>query len=362
MADEQEKTFEPTEQKIQDARKKGDIPKSQEINSFSVLFIGTAYLIFGFPFIAEHITKIFKMLFSFNTLIGKDGFNKPNVGMILSDVMLELAYIMLPLMLIILVLAVVGNVSQFGFLLNPVKLELSKLNPISGFKNLLTMKKVVEFVKMLVKFLVLFLILFFILITEKEDIIYIAMYGVDDAISSFLKYVIYIISVVLVIIGVFAIIDLIFIRYNYFKKLMMSIQEVKDEYKNTEGNPEIKQKIKQMQYEMSQRQSMEDTASAKVVITNPDHYAIAIAQEADFENRTFSDPIVVAKGKNENALKIKQIALENKVEIIENKPLARALYKSVEVGQEIPEEFMQIIFDILIQLDYIQTEINKNKK
>jgi flagellar biosynthetic protein FlhB len=188
------------------------------------------------------------------------------------------------------------------------------------------------------------------------------MYGVDDAISSFLKYVIYIISVVLVIIGVFAIIDLIFIRYNYFKKLMMSIQEVKDEYKNTEGNPEIKQKIKQMQYEMSQRQSMEDTASAKVVITNPDHYAIAIAQEADFENRTFSDPIVVAKGKNENALKIKQIALENKVEIIENKPLARALYKSVEVGQEIPEEFMQIIFDILIQLDYIQTEINKNKK
>lgn len=362
MADEQEKTFEPTDHKIQESRKKGDIPKSQEVTAFGVLFFGTFYLVIGFTFIVEHISSIFKYFFHFNKIKEFDDLDEDTTMTLFLNLSVELAYILLPLFLVIFLTAVIANLSQFGFLLNPIKLDVKKLNPISGFQQLFAMKKVVEFLKMLLKILVLLVILFTLLYINREGISKIPIYNLDKAFSEFFFYVKYILAILLLIIAIFALVDLVFVRYHYFKKLMMSMQEIKDEYKNTEGNPEIKQKIKQLQHETAQRANIQDVADAKVVITNPDHYAIAIKQDANFETNSFEDPVIIAKGKNEVALKIKQVALENDVEIIENKPLARALYASVEPGQVVPDEFMEVIFDILIQLDYIQDELKRRKK
>jgi len=362
MADEQEKTYEPTDHKIEEARKKGDIAKSQEINSFAVLFLGTVFLIFNFAFISDNIIKIFQSTFQFNSFFKMGELNIDNVKFLITNIISSVVWVLLPLMSTIFFVAVVANISQFGFLGNPLKVDFSKMNPISGFKQLFTIKKVIDFWKMLAKFVILLFILFFVIYLDIKEIGNIMFYNLNDALLGFFHHVNKILTIALSIIGVFAIIDLIVVRRTYFKKLMMSMQEMKDEYKNMEGNPEIKQKIKEMQHKMSQRDSIKDVADAKVVITNPTHYAIAISQEVDLEGQEFGDPVIVAMGTDENAFKIKQIALEHNVEIIENKPLARALYASGAIGKTIPDELMQAIFDILIELDYIQDYIKNKKK
>jgi flagellar biosynthetic protein FlhB len=362
MADEQEKSFEPTDHKIEESRKKGDIPKSQEINSFAVLALGTIFLIFNFSLISDNVLSIFQSTFQFNSFFKMGELDIDNLKFLVGNISTSVALILLPLMGAIFLIAIVANVSQFGFLANPLKVDFSKMNPISGFKQLFTIKKVIDFWKMLIKFIILLFILFYIIYLDIKEIGNIMFFNLNDAFMGFFYYVNKILIVALTIIGVFAIIDLIVVRRTYFKKLMMSMQEMKDEYKNMEGNPEIKQKIKEMQRKMSQRESFKDVSTAKVVITNPTHYAVAISQEVNENGKELGDPVIIAMGTDENAFKIKQIALEHNIEIIENKPLARALYASGTVGQTIPEELMQAIFDILIELDYIQEYIKNRKK
>jgi len=358
--DEQEKTYQPTTEKIRKAREEGNVPKSQEINSFSVLLIGTIYIVFNFSFISEHITKIFRYSLNFNFILNNK-FEETYTSM-MDFYLVEIGYILLPLVFLIFISAIVANLSQFGFLLNPLKIDTKKLNIINGFKQLFSKKKFIDFNKMLLKLIILIGILLLILYTKKDTLRNMELMSLGDSFSYFFKIILYILFVALTIIGIFAILDMVVVRMDYTKKQMMSFQEIKDEYKNTEGNPEVKQKIKQLQRQAAQRQSINEAADAKVIITNPDHYAIAIGQKINEEEGIFEDPIILAKGKNKVALQIKQIGYENNIEIIENKPLARALFANTEVGQTIPEEFMRLVFDILVEMDYVKQYLDKKNK
>lgn len=249
---------------------------------------------------------------------------------------------LLPLFALVVFLAIIANVAQFGFIATPIKLEFSKLNPVGGLKNLFSMKKFLEVLKLTAKLIVIFIVMMVLLSILWKDIIILMDHTLEDTIADMIRLAIYFIFTVLFIIVIFAIIDLVFTRYFYFKQLKMSKQEIKDEHKNMEGDPLIKGKIRQIQMKMAQQRMMSDVPDADVVITNPTHYAVALKYEDD----KTSAPIVVAKGIDFLALKIKEIALESKIPLIEDPALARALYDQVEIKEEIPEAFYKSIAEI----------------
>jgi len=258
----------------------------------------------------------------------------------------------MPLFILVLSLAFAFNVMQFGFIFTPIKLKFEKLNPISGFKNVFSMKKVLEAIKLMAKLTIVFLVMYIIVLIVANDILSMMDMGIGASMYVIIKLTSYFIASILLIIIIFAIIDFYFTKHYYIESLKMTKQEVKDEHKQMDGNPEIKGRIRQIQRQMAQKRMMADVKEADVVLTNPTHYAVALK----YDKSTGSAPKVIAKGIDFLALKIKDIARENDVPIIENPSLARALYDQLEVEQEIPEEFYKAIADIF---SYIYNLENK---
>ncbi|MEA3315050.1 MAG: flagellar biosynthesis protein FlhB [Campylobacterota bacterium] len=338
MADDAEKTEEPTSKKIDDAKKKGNVPKSAEVPGVAILFFSSIYLLFFSSSISEGLKAMMIHTYSF---IDGELDNKIFYELSVSAVENGLISLM-PLFSLIVFLAIIGNVVQFGFILTPIKLELSKIDPIGGMKNLFSMKKFLEAFKLTIKLIVVFIVMVVLLYMFWKDIIMLMDHTLQDTITDMIRLATYFIFTILFIIVIFAIIDFVFVRYFYFKQLRMSKQEIKDEHKNMEGDPLIKGKIRQIQMKMAKQRMMADVPDADVVITNPTHYAVALKYEDD----KTSAPIVVAKGIDFLALKIKEIALESKIPLIEDPALARAIYNQVEIQQEIPEEFYKSIAEI----------------
>jgi len=346
MADDQEKTEEPTSKKIDDAKKEGNVPKSAEVPGAAILFFASLYLMFLSSGLFGAIEKTMYYCFSF---IGTplENNNYTNISLTIAQ---EIIAAIFPLFLLIIFLAVIFNVMQFGFIVTPIKLKLDKIDPINGFKNVFTMKKVLEAAKLTAKLIVIFVVMVILLLIVWDDIIAMMNKSVGAAINSMIILTIYFILTILSIIILFAAIDFFFTRHYYFKQLKMSKQDIKDEYKQIEGDPLVKQRIRQIQRKMAQQTMMKDTAEADVVITNPTHYSVALK----YDNKKTNAPLVVAKGIDFLALKIREIARENKIRIIEDPALARALYDQVEVSSEIPDEFYKAIADIftyIYQLD-----------
>jgi len=338
MADDAEKTEEPTSKKITDAKKKGNVPKSAEVPGVAILFFSSVYLIFFSGSISENLKGMMIHIYSF---IDAELDNK--IFYELSVMAIENGLIsLMPLFALIIFLAIIGNVVQFGFIFTPIKLELSKIDPISGTKNLFSMKKFLEALKLTIKLIIIFIVMLILLSILWKDIIMLMDHHIDDTIQDMIKLTTYFVFTILLIIVIFAIIDFVFVRYFYFKQLRMSKQEIKDEHKNMEGDPLVKGRIRQIQMKMAQQRMMADVPDADVVITNPTHYAVALKYEDD----KTSAPIVVAKGIDFLALKIKEVALQSKIPLIEDPALARALYDQVEIQQEIPEEFYKSIAEI----------------
>jgi flagellar biosynthetic protein FlhB len=231
---------------------------------------------------------------------------------------------------------------QFGFIVTPIKMGLDKISPISGFKNLFSVKKALEALKLTAKLILIFIVMLVILSIVWDDILATMDQSLSNALDTMIRLTIYFLLTILFIIILFAVIDFFFTRHFYFEQLKMSKQEIKDEHKQVEGDPLIKGKIRQKQMEMAQQRMMADVPEADVVITNPTEYAVALK----YDNEKSSAPIVIAKGINFLALKIKEIAKDSKIPIIEDPALARALYDQVEVDREIPEVFYKAIAEI----------------
>lgn len=341
MADDQEKTEEPTPKKIDDARKEGNVPKSQDASGVVTLFIAILAILMLFPFMAKHTVILIKYYFS---LIGMEIDREAIVGIIVVTIK-EFLFIVMPLATAVAVAGVLAAFSQFGFLFTTKAIvpDLKKIDPIKGVKNLFSLKKIVESIKITFKSFTTLGVGFVFLFYFILELPTVALFGLGDQMEWLQEKMLIIASVMLFIIFIFAIVDLIIVRKQYFDGLKMSKQEIKDEMKNMEGDPLIKSKIRQIQMQAARKRMMAEVPDADVVITNPTHYAVAIK----YDNEKSHAPLVVAKGMDNIAQQIKKIARENNVHIVQNPPLARSLYAEVEVDKTIPESLFGAVAEVL---------------
>ena len=338
MADDQEKTEEPTPKKIEDAKQEGNVPKSMEVVGAATLFFGTLYLLFFSSYAFDSIKKL--MMFSYG-FIGQE-ITATTFFTLTFTFVTTLLYALAPFFILILFLTLVFNWMQFGMILTPMKIDLQKIDPIKGLQGIFGLKKMLEAIKLTAKLLIIVLISFILLYVTGEMFLEMMDMEITASIDRMYTLIVYFLAAILLIIIIFAIIDLYFTRYYYTKSLRMSKQEVKDEFKNMEGDPQVKARIRKIQMQMAQKRMMSEVPEADVVITNPTHYAVAMK----YDNQVSSAPTVVAKGIDFIAIKIKDIARENDIPIIENPALARALHDQIEVEQEIPEEFYKALAEI----------------
>ena len=351
MADEQEKTEQPTPKKIEDARKEGNVAKSQDVSGVVTLVVGVVVVIFYMKFLLYKLMDFYVYYVSFFS----HEFTINDIVSLFFKSVIEVFILLAPLAIAIMLAGVIGNVAQFGFLFTTKSIQpkFSKINPISGLKNLFSTKKLFEGVKMTLKVAIAFLVGFKLFIGWLNEIPKIELFDLMTQIKWLADKAIILAFTMIAVFLVFAAIDFAFQKYQYTKSLKMSKQEIKDEMKNSEGNPEIKAKIRQIQMKMAQNRMMGEVPKADVVITNPTHYAVAIKYNRA-EDRA---PKVVAKGFDHLAQRIKEVARENDVMIIENKPLARQLYAEVEIEEEIPEKLYKAVIEVLV---YVYKTKGKN--
>ena len=342
MADEQEKTEEPTPKKLEDARKEGNVPKSQDVSSLVTLVVGVVVLIFYMKYMIFKLEQFYFYYFSFFS----HQWSLNDIISLFIQSVLEIFILLAPIAIAIMIAGVLGNVAQFGFLFTTktIQPKLSKINPISGLKNLFSLKKLFEGVKITLKVFIAFGVGFYLFYSWLVEIPKVELFDLFTQIKWIVEKVVILVWVMIAIFLVFAVIDFTYQRYSYKKSLKMSKQEIKDEMKNTEGNPEIKAKIRQIQMKMASQRMMTEIPKADVVVTNPTHYAVAIR----YDRTKDKAPRVIAKGIDHLAQRIKEIARENDVMIVENKPLARQLYAEVELESEIPEQFYKAVIEVLV--------------
>lgn len=340
-----EKTEDATPKKLEDARKKGQVAKSNDIViAFSLLGFFLVLKIF-IGWMGDSLMSVYYDNYKGIADIVQDGFTRNRASILLRDGLIDIFLIGLPIFLISFILAIVIDLWQVKWKITaePLKPKLDKINPISGFKKIFSLDKLFEFVKSVVKLFILGTVVY---VSLKEKWGYIVQFY-----DYTLKQSIGVIGTLIIDIGlkisiwflVFAFADLFYQKRKFARDMRMTKQEIKDEYKNTEGDPQIKGKIRQKMREASRQRMMQSVPEADVVITNPTHLAVAIKYDKD----KGSAPVVVAKGADYVAGKIKEIARENEVEIVENKPLARMIYFNVELGDEIPQEMYQMVAEVL---------------
>jgi flagellar biosynthetic protein FlhB len=251
----------------------------------------------------------------------------------------------LPISIVVAVAGIAGTVAQIGFnfTTKPLMPNFSKLDPIKGLGNMFTLQKALEAIKITLKSFTALGVGFIFFWYYIQELPTVALFTLQDQMGWLRDKVIVLASVMLIIITVYAMIDLFLTRKQYFDKLKMSKQEIKDEFKNMEGDPHIKAKIRQIQFQAARKRMMASVPTADVVITNPTHYAVAIKYDETKHNA----PVVVAKGVDNIAIQIKKIARENGVHIVQNPPLARSLYKEVEIDRAIPDMMFAAVAEVL---------------
>ncbi|MDP4164129.1 MAG: flagellar biosynthesis protein FlhB [Bacillota bacterium] len=347
-----EKTESATPKKRQDARKKGQTAKSQDINTAVVLLAVFTYLMIAGNYLKTGIFSFFKN--SFQDSITME-ITEQNVMKLFISIVKELTMYLGPIMLVAMIAGVASNFLQVGviFSMEAIQPKLEKINPISGFKRIFSMRAIVELVKSILKIGFIGAVTFSVLWAKMSVILSLAEKPVGTALAT--------IGSLSVQMGLYAsgsllflaLLDFLYQKYDFEKSIRMSKQDIKDEYKTSEGDPLIKSKIKQRQREMAMRRMMQDVPTADVVITNPTHFAVVIK----YDEEKGDAPYVVAKGADFLAQKIKMIAKENEVTTIENRPLARALYSQTEVGATIPEEFFKAVAEILAYVYRLKNKI-----
>jgi len=344
-SDSGEKTEEATPKKKKDAREKGQVVKSQELTSSITLMVATLTLVIIGNYSIDKMKETLILFLHYypNFVLNNQSFN----GILINSV-IRIFMIFLPVAVPIMVMGVVANVAQTGKVLTTetLKPKLDKINPLNGFKRMFSIKSAVDLLKKLLIIVIVGYVGYKFIKENYYTILNYTNYKVDAIIIELGSLITNIFTKVTLVLVAIGIIDYVYQRYQFNKDLRMSKQEIKEEFKQQEGDQQIKGKIKQKQREMAMGRMMQAVPDATVVITNPTHLAIAIK----YEDKEKKAPMVVAKGADNVAIKIKEIALENKVPIIENKPLARLMYSEVEIDEEIPYEMYQAVAEILVMV------------
>lgn len=338
----QEKTEDPTPKRIREAREKGDVPRSKELATTLVLMAAVfSVIIFGAQ-LAEHLLGMIES----NFVLDRQAIFDPNKMLSHFEVSVWEALLGLAGVFFSLVVAsIVGPIALGGwnFSGDSILPKGSRIDPLAGIKRMFSLKSLVELFKAIAKFSLVGGFAILILWNIRGDILALATFEPRPAIDSALEIIIWVFMALSAVLILVALVDVPYQLYEYTEKMKMTLQEVKDELKNTEGKPEVKGRIRQLQREIAQRQMMTAVPDADVVITNPTHYAVALKYEGDDRNA----PIMVAKGVDFIALKIREIAEANDVPILSAPPLARAIYNSTEINDEIPSGLYMAVAQVL---------------
>ena len=308
MADDEEKTQAPSAHKIQKAREEGNVSKSPEFVGFFVLLVGLGLMFFLIPFWVQGSEKIFLYV---NDLMNIEVDSKM-LGNLMLSIVFEVFVMLAPLFIALVLTGILANIAQFGLLLSPkaIKPKLSKINPISGVKNVISLKKILDGFMITLKVFIAFIVGFAVFVSFFDELSSVSMSGLYVQILWFREKALILIGVLLIVFFIMAVSDYLIKKYQYTKSLKMSIKEVKDEYKQYEQSPEIKAKIRRMQQKL----------------------------------------VLVAKGIDELAIRIKAIAREYGIRIVENPPLARALYQQLDLNQSVPPEFFGAVVQVLQEI------------
>lgn len=340
-----DKTEDATPKKLGKARDEGQVAKSKDLNTAISIMAIFILLKFTSGFLYKKFVESFISTYENIDLVSGDEMSNNLLLVQIGDMLKSILIATLPVMIVSVVVAFITDIVQVKWKLTtkPLKPKFSKFNPVNGFKNMFSKAKLVELFINIAKIIVISYLSYDTLKDEWDTLLILYDLPFVQAIVLIGDIVINLgirISILLLIIGF---VDLFYQKHKFKKDMKMTKQEVKDEYKQSEGNPEIKGKIKRRMREASQRRMMQSVPEADVVITNPTHFAAAIK----YDKEKAEAPILLAKGADYVAQKIKEIARENQVEIVENKPLARMLYYNVEVGNEIPPELYQMTAEVL---------------
>ena len=350
-----DKTEPATPKHLEDARNEGRVARSVELsNGLTLLVAFLSIKLFG-SFTAGIFTGSFETFYNMFPDLLKNDFTPQTSARIFGRGLIDVLIGVIPYLLALFVIAFVQNVLQFGFKVTtkPLQPKPDKLNPINGFKRMFSLEKVLELLRSILKLAVIALLVY----NELKDkaIMILNIYDMDMnyALATVYDEVINLgIEISAVFTGI-GFVDLFYQKWKYKEDLKISKQEIKDEYKNDEGDPEVKNRIRQKMREASRRRMMQEVPKADVVITNPTHYAVALTYDKD----RAAAPLVVAKGADYLAQKIKEVARENNVEIVENRALARMLYFNVEVGDQIPPELYQMVAEVLAYVYRIKNKV-----
>ncbi|MDR9854556.1 flagellar biosynthesis protein FlhB [Paenibacillus sp. VCA1] len=337
-----EKTEKATPKKRQDTRKKGQVAKSQELSGSVVLLASFLSLLMFGGFIKERLVGLFKDVF-LNRL--NSGVSIGNVMNMAMEYVIQILILMAPLFITTVVLALVANVAQVGFMLTGemLKPKFSKLNPIKGFKNIFSVRSLVECLKSIFKVTVIGLLVYQTLSGALPKIGKLSEMNLEKTFHFAADLTMNLGLKIGAALFAMAILDYLYQRYEFEKSIRMSKQDIKDEYKKMEGDPLVKGKIRERQRRMAMQRMMQEVPKADVVITNPTHFAVALK----YEGSKMEAPQIIAKGQDFVALRMKEVAKEHGVITMENKPLARALYHRAEIGDSIPADLFQAVAEVL---------------
>ncbi|WP_337841089.1 flagellar biosynthesis protein FlhB [Rheinheimera sp.] len=338
----QEKTEQPTSKKLADTRKKGQVARSRDLATFAVLLGSSAGILMFGSQIAASVLEVCRRLLSLDE---KDIFNPYSMFTAWGDSIWELLPPLLKFFLLIMLAAYVGSilVGGYNFTWQAVGFKWSKLNPASGLKRMFGMQAMVELLKSVGKVLVIGGLTYALLSTFFDDIMALSMMSTPDDIYGAVEILAWVFFGICCSVIVIAMIDAPYQAWQHHKNLKMTLQEVKDEFKNQEGDPRVKGRIRTLQYQAAKRRMMSAVPTADVVVTNPTHFAVALK----YDQAKFRAPVVIAKGADEVALMIRKIAEENKVPVLESPALARSVFYTTELDQPIPEQLFAAVAQVL---------------
>lgn len=341
-----EKTEQASSKKLNDARKEGQVAKSQELVMACSLMALFMVLKTFVSTIGEKLLGTFTSSYTMIDILVGEEFNRTIVSGVMNDILIDILLICLPVFLAGVFVSIATNIFQVKWLVTtkPLQPKFEKINPLKGFKKIFSKEKIIDLIKSVTKILIIVVLVYNTLKDELNKLE--TLYEIGNLEAAIVMIGSIVIDLGIKISAMFLIIglaDLFYQKFKFKKDMMMTKQEVKDEYKQTEGDPHIKSKIRQKMREASQRRMMQQLPTADVVITNPTHFACALK----YDKERADAPILIAKGADYVAAKIKEIAKENNIPIVENKPLARMLYYNVDLEEEIPQELYQMVAEVL---------------
>ena len=336
-----EKTEDPSQKRLRDAHEKGDVAKSQEVNTWFII-AASLIVIAGFS-----NSMASSLMTSFSGIV-EHSYALPVDGAGMRDLLEKIGIMLImPLLLPMGVLGIaglLGNIIQHMPVLStePIMPKLSKISPVAGFGRLFSFQSLANFGKGLIKISLVSIVLVAVIWPERNGLDLVVRTDIEQVLPMTRALALQLIGATLILFTVIAILDFTYEKWRWMEKQKMTLKEVKDEHKQQEGDPHIKARIRQIRQERSRKRMMAAVPKASVIITNPTHYSIALQYE-----KGMNAPLLLAKGVDDVAFRIREVAKERNIPIVENPPLARALYASVEIDQEIPSEHYRAVADVI---------------